>query len=193
MKNFSLSHPAVIAIITGIFGLLAALITHSGGDGATTNGTQIKQHDAYAVSTGDGTAVATSNISNNNVINTGNSLITINGYAIPDTIKHDIKHRDEYKSPQPLGERSAVSPQQNAELQVSGTGVTLSIKEGDESIPLQSTAISSTGARQRVYLPKGQPLLLSLTGTGINVTIEKNVSPQVQVRDTGVGNTVSED
>jgi hypothetical protein len=78
-----------------------------------------------------------------------------------------------------------------AALRVSGAGIRIVLKRGPRDILFQDTNISSSGAEQTLYLPKGQPLSLFLKGAGIEVSIDEVIAPQVHTDDSGTRNQVS--
>lgn len=78
-----------------------------------------------------------------------------------------------------------------ARLVISATGADIKILEGDPNYPYQGGVVSSTGAEQTIYLPRGQRLSVELSGTGAELAIDRSVARQVSVNNSGVGADVS--
>ncbi|WP_322002751.1 hypothetical protein [Marinobacter alexandrii] len=72
-----------------------------------------------------------------------------------------------------------------ATLVVSGAGVSLRVREGVSSSPYSGGEISSSGAKQVVYLPAGQPLLIEVSGSGADIGIQPSVAPYVSINSSG--------
>ena len=78
-----------------------------------------------------------------------------------------------------------------AHLIISGTGVEVTIMQGDPDFPYPGGVISSTAVEQVIFLPKGQALAVSLSGTGAELVIARSIAQQVTVNNSGVGADVS--
>ena len=79
----------------------------------------------------------------------------------------------------------------SANLVISATGASVSIKKSESGIPYSGGSITSTGSVQIIYLPKGQVLHVTISGTGAQLSVESSIAEQVQVKDTGTGSNVS--
>lgn len=78
----------------------------------------------------------------------------------------------------------------SALLHISATGADIEILRGRNDTPLIDTTISSTGADQVLYLPKGQALSAVITGTGVDLRIASSIADQVQVSNLGTGSDI---
>ena len=63
--------------------------------------------------------------------------------------------------------------------------------QGDPDLPYAGGVISSTALEQVIFLPKGQALAISLSGTGAELVIARSIAQQVTVNNSGVGADVS--
>lgn len=77
-------------------------------------------------------------------------------------------------------------------LKVSGTGAHVAVKVGISGSWYEGGSISATGANSVVYLPIGQRLKVTITGTGALVEIDSKLMPYVQVSNLATGADVVE-
>ena len=80
---------------------------------------------------------------------------------------------------------------QKAHLTISATGAQVTIEAGDAQSPYTGGHIIAVGARQTLYLPKGQPLTVDLSGVGAKLQLSRSIAKQVNVNNTGLGADVS--
>lgn len=77
-------------------------------------------------------------------------------------------------------------------LRVSGTGAHVVIKAGVSGSWYEGGSVSATNANSVIYLPVGQKLKVTITGTGALVEIDSKLMPYVQVSNLGAGANVVE-
>ncbi len=79
---------------------------------------------------------------------------------------------------------------QTATLNVSAIYADITIYESKNKIPFKSRTMSGIVSDQIIYLPKGQLLLINLTGTSSNIKISKSIAEQITINN---NNTISSD
>jgi len=182
MKNITTTL-TIISIAVTIIGIIRADLIPIGLNGEygqpvsiVTTTSSISSSIAKATSYG-GSAIA---ISNPVKENPATPILPL------PTAKRTVKQttKDEQKT-------SVINDDSTAHLIISATGSEITIKEGDPDFPYSGGVISSVAVKQVVFLPKGQLLVVSLSGTGAELAIARSISKQVTVNNSGVGAEVS--
>lgn len=150
--------------------------------------------------------VATASSTSSSVANAttydGGNAIAISGSAPSNsiTITNTIKQTPVNPTlPRPIAKQrtkdetitSAINDDGTVHLVISATGSQITILEGDPNFAYSGAVISAVAAKQVVFLPRGQPLVVSLSGTGAQLNIARSISKQVTVNNSGVGAEVS--
>jgi hypothetical protein len=147
------------------------------------------------------TITSTSSSVVSNATSYGGSAIAINGSTSTEpSVKTSAATPDPMNLP--LQSRAAKQETQNTQatseandgmalLIISETGAEVTIMQGDPDFPYPGGVISSTGVEQVIFLPKGQALAVSLSGTGSELAIARSIAQQVTVNNSGVGADVS--
>ena len=183
MKNITTTL-TIISIAVTIIGIIRADLIPLGFNGeygqpvstvTTTN--SITSSIANATSYGGGRTIA---ISNPVKENPATPILPL------PTAKRTVKQttKDEQKT-------SVINDDSAAHLIISATGSEITIKEGDPDFPYPGGVISSVAVEQVVFLPKGQLLVVSLSGTGAELAIARSISKQLTINNSGVGAEVS--
>jgi hypothetical protein len=180
----------VIAITVSVIGIIQAqfdtprLDSGYGQNTSTVTTTNsVSNSTATATSYGGGVAIASSGSVSS--VFKGAAKPAKEASVSPTLPPPKTDHIAKYKQVTPAIKHS------QAHLIISGTGAEVAIKEGDPSLPYAGGVISSTGADQVVFIPKGQPLVVTLSGTGAELSIAGSISKQVTVNNSGTGANVA--
>ena len=93
--------------------------------------------------------------------------------------------------PAPLGTASVAKHINIASLAISASSARVRIEEGLPNMPFRNTSITASSSDHTFYLPKGQPLLLRLTGSSIRVSVAAEIAKQIQTQDNGASNRIT--
>lgn len=77
-------------------------------------------------------------------------------------------------------------------LFISGVGAKVEIKKGPQGVRYAGGEVAATNSEGVVYLPLGQPLVLSISGTGAEVRVQAELMPYIQVKNIATGAHVIE-
>lgn len=80
----------------------------------------------------------------------------------------------------------------HAILHVSGAGVRVTIKEGQNNSSYIGGNIASSNAKAFIHIPRGQQLTLKVTGAGVKIFVEKTLMDFINVEDAGTGTEIVE-
>lgn len=147
------------------------------------------------------TITSTSSSAVSNATSYGGSAITISVSASSDSSARTSPEKQDPVNPT-LPSPNAKQRIQNtqatpvinggtAHLIISATGTEVTIMQGDPDLPYAGGVISSTALEQVIFLPKGQALAISLSGTGAELVIARSIAQQVTVNNSDVGADVS--
>ena len=77
-----------------------------------------------------------------------------------------------------------------AQVTLSGVNVNLEVKKSSKEFLIDDTQISAINAYRVLFLSERQLLKIVMTGTNINIVLDKAVAEQVAIEDNGVQNRV---
>ncbi len=79
-----------------------------------------------------------------------------------------------------------------ATLIISGTGAKVEIKKTAAGIRYNGGEVSETAANSVVYLQIGQPLVINLSGTGAQASIDSELMPYITINNSSTGGKIIE-
>ena len=126
--------------------------------------------------------------SNTSELGSQNITVINNTSALPKLIIHN---KTDVQTPKNILKNTSPSINSRSKLIISATGANVKIKESKNGVLYPGGEISSTGINQIIYIPKGQPLTIDLTGTGVDLKISNNIADQIAVNNSGTGANVS--